>query len=271
MEIKLLDMHASIVIDKEANKKMELIVDMCPTEVGWLGLVKREGPLKFRVLDIFLVKQEVNSATTELDPGAVNALDRELWANGIRTMENQRDIGLYMWGHSHVNMTTGPSGQDVTQFKELYDAGPPFYIRLITNKKKDVNIALFVNMEPFGRVIFSDVSWKVECENEDALRASLKVELDEKVKPLTYKGGYESGKKSGKDVRLPAGGVGNGYYPDIPGMWDHYDALYPSTHNYNREPLSGHAPASKRAAPKAPGRVGEVSRTRIIRTNGPSR
>jgi hypothetical protein len=280
MEIKLLDMHASIIIEKEANRKMELIVDLCSTEVGWLGLVKREGPLRFRVIDVFLVDQEVNSATTELSPSSVNALDRSLWAAGIRTMENQKDIGLFLWGHSHVNMTTGPSGQDVNQFKDLYDAGPSFYIRLITNKKREINVALFVNMDPFGRVIFSDVSWKVEDAAEDGLSDALKKELEEKVKPLVYKGVHTGVSYGKKDYGIPERGAGNqsprvgagGVNPSdaeyIYGMWDDYDRAYPGVHNYNREPL-GPTPKAAAVDVRPPSNIGEISRTRIIRTNGP--
>lgn len=189
MEIKFLDAKAKIIVDKIAQRKMELVVDLCPTEVGWLCLVKREGPLQFRVMDLYLVDQGVHASTTELDPDAVARLNRQMWTDNIITMENQHEVGLYLWGHSHVNMGTFASGQDDTQFKTLYGAEPPFYIRVITNKKGEISTDVFVKDSVLGKIILSKVDWVIDSAENDGLRAELKKELADKVKPLhTYTG-----------------------------------------------------------------------------------
>lgn len=189
MEIKFLDAKAKIIVDKLAQRKMELVVDLCHTEVGWLCLVKREGPLQFRVMDLFLVDQGVHATTTELDPDAVARLNRQMWTDKIITMENQHEVGLYLWGHSHVNMGVFASGQDDTQFKTLYGAEPPFYIRVIANKKGEISTDVFVKDSVLGKIILSKVDWVVDAAENDELRAVLKKELAEKVRPLhTYTG-----------------------------------------------------------------------------------
>ena len=98
-----------------AQMKMDMYVEIAQKEVGWYGLVERTGESTFYIHDVYMIEQEVNAATTEIDPMGLAKLKTTLWKSGIINAENQSKIGLYLWGHSHVNMGTGPSGQDNSQ------------------------------------------------------------------------------------------------------------------------------------------------------------
>lgn len=86
------------------------------------------------VTDVFLVDQEVHATTTELSPTAIidfyNKLDDKGRAEFLSKCK--------LWGHSHVNMSPSPSGQDDAQGLELSKDVDDFYIRLITNKKENI-------------------------------------------------------------------------------------------------------------------------------------
>ena len=125
---------------KQAYDKMRLYVELCEDEIGWLGYVEKlQNDQGYMVTDVFLLDQEVHSTTTELSPTAIidfyNALDeagREKFLNSCN-----------LWGHSHVNMSPSPSGQDDAQGLELSKDVEDYYIRLITNKKGEYNITFY--------------------------------------------------------------------------------------------------------------------------------
>ena len=58
--------------------------------------------------------------------------------NGIEIWNNMK-----VWGHSHVNMTTSPSGQDDKQIEVFAENADDFFIRIIANKKGDFRIDLY--------------------------------------------------------------------------------------------------------------------------------
>lgn len=172
--VKLIDEGKyNVFILPEARTKMELYCELCDKEIGWLGFVKRYN-VGFVITDFVLLKQEVHSATTEIDPTAL----LDFWAQ--TPLEQQGDIKI--WGHSHVNMSPSPSGQDDSQMDYFKD-GNPWFIRLITNKKGDMNITIYDYEKGFE--IHSDelITYNPKI-NE--LRTNIKKEIEEKVKEKTY-------------------------------------------------------------------------------------
>ena len=123
----------------KAMHKMRYYIDHTDMEIGWLGYVTKLDKDTYLIEDVFLLKQKVHSATTEIDPDALASLATNLIKQG------NEGIALYnkirMWGHSHVNMGTSPSGQDDNQMDEF--ATSDFYIRLIGNKSGDWNVCLY--------------------------------------------------------------------------------------------------------------------------------
>lgn len=175
-----------IVIDHKLNRKMELIIDLIDTEVGWYGLVEWQKPDIFKVKDIYLLKQEVTGTFTEIDAMDLCNLEDELEKRGLLKEETLDTTGLYLWGHSHVNMDPSPSGTDTDTMKKICDRSkPPFFIRLIQNKKGNRTVTLYVedkNSLVQNYALIYDVPW-IETEDlgEDAVREELRKEINDKV------------------------------------------------------------------------------------------
>lgn len=175
-----------VVIDHKLNRKMELIIDLIDTEVGWYGMVEWQKPDIFKVKDIYLLKQEVTGIFTEIDAMALCDLEDELEKKGLLKDENLDTTGLYLWGHSHVNMSPTPSGTDTDTMKKICERSkPPFFIRLIQNKKGDRTVTLYVednNSIVQNYALIYDVPW-VETEDlgEEDVREALEIEIKDKV------------------------------------------------------------------------------------------
>lgn len=108
--------------------KLWTIIDLCPKEVGWFGLVDTLDSGDYLISDIFVPEQTVTAAETDIPAEAMGALAIELESKGIDSSK------LRYWGHSHVNMSVGPSGTDEDQVAE-YIEHVDFFIRGIHNKK----------------------------------------------------------------------------------------------------------------------------------------
>lgn len=239
MEVGL-KIQPKIVVNEKVNRKMETIIDMVDSEVGWMGLVEQESPGVFRLLDVYILKQEVNGGTTEIDSQDLARLSDELYDNGTITEDNQDKRGLYFWGHSHDTMSPSPSGQDNTQFKYLYDiCKPPFFIRLIQNKRRERTVALYI-ADPGSIIqdymIIRGVDWEIDSKEITEMRESLEKVIKDKVKTKEYKtttvythsspynySNYNYG--SYKDYKYPKSSVEECYYEDdyYGGGTDPYD------------------------------------------------
>ena len=175
-----------IVIDHKLNRKMELIIDLIDTEVGWYGLVEWQKPDIFKVKDIYLLKQEVTGTFTEIDAMALCDLEDELEKKGLLKEDYLDTTGLYLWGHSHVNMSPTPSGTDTDTMQKICERSkPPFFIRLIQNKSGDRTVTLYVedkNSLVQDYALIYNVPW-VETEDlgEEDVRDELKAEIKAKV------------------------------------------------------------------------------------------
>lgn len=173
--IKLINENAyNVFILPQARTKMELYCALCEKEIGWLGFVKRYEDNSFLIEDVVLLKQEVHATTTEIDPTAL----LDFW--GQTPVEKQPDIKL--WGHSHVNMAPNPSGQDDNQMSYFRD-GNPWFIRLITNKKGDINITIYDYAN--GYEIHSEELYTYDP-NRLELKKAIMEEMKEKVTEKTY-------------------------------------------------------------------------------------
>lgn len=164
-----------VYITPLARKKMEIYCDLCDKEVGWMGFVeKSEQEHIFLISDFVLLRQEVHAATTEIDPKAL----LELWDG----LDENKQGKMKIWGHSHVNMSPTPSGQDDDQMK-YFEEGNDWFIRLITNKKGDMNITIYDYKN--GIEIHTDELYTYD-EEVSALRKQIQEEIKDKVKEKTY-------------------------------------------------------------------------------------
>ena len=140
MNVKLMEKFApKISININAMNKMKEYVRQSDLEIGWLGTSRRVGNV-FYIDDVFLFRQEVHATTTEITTEGLNefAMDLLYEENGVEIWNNMK-----LWGHSHVNMTTSPSGQDDKQIEVFAENAEDFFIRIIANKSGDFRIDLY--------------------------------------------------------------------------------------------------------------------------------
>lgn len=200
-----------VYINASALTKMKLYVDGCSDEIGWLGTAYRSGSV-VTIEEVYLFDQEVHSTTTEITPEGLSAFGEAILSDptvdGMEIWNN-----LKMWGHSHVNMSVFPSGQDDSQMNFFAQSGHDWFIRLIANKKGELRVDLY---DYNAGVTYSDMAWDVAAsadENEilhqiDALYAQLdalnelrmaahKVDIDEEIKHKVKKKVYTYVKTTG--------------------------------------------------------------------------
>lgn len=163
----------NVYILPEARLKMEEYCKLCEKEIGWLGFVKHFDGIGYLITDVVLLKQEVNGTTTEIDPEGL----LDFWEQ--TPIDKQQDIKI--WGHSHVNMSPSPSGQDDSQMDYFKD-GNPWFIRLITNKKGDMNITIYNYTNGFEVHLDELITYYPKHkELEETVAAEIKEKVKEKV------------------------------------------------------------------------------------------
>lgn len=142
-----------LLISAKSFNKMQAVVAACNVEIGWYGFIQELQNNVFYLTDIFVPSQQlVSGATCTIkEEGDNAAID---WEDEMR--KEYGDGFIRLWGHSHVDMGVNPSGQDITQFREL-KKNLPYYFRLIMNKKG----VLGITFSAFGYEIEIS-SWEVE-------------------------------------------------------------------------------------------------------------
>ena len=174
-----------------AWREMNYIIDYCPVEIGWLGLVEQPNKNDLLITDIFVPEQEVTGATTEIDEQAHAKLVLDLDSQG-------RDVNkLLYWGHSHVNMGVSPSRTDEEQLAHYIEQleTSDFFIRGIHNKKGDAKVDVF---DVKNNLLFQKVSiglWAAELSEtrKEELRKTVDTNASRpaarvNVYPTGYKG-----------------------------------------------------------------------------------
>jgi len=168
MKVKTMDVTRitwpKIVLDERAFEWIRAIVELHDTEVGFFACVDKNAD-NFFIRNVEYPKQYlVNGGTCEMDREG-----QALLMVKLINEDREADIGkMKVWGHSHVNMGVGPSKQDddqAFQFAKEHAEGD-FMIRLIVNKKGDMNFALF---DFKNNLIFEDAEYSVSCTNSEPI------------------------------------------------------------------------------------------------------
>lgn len=131
----------SIIFTTEAKNKMWALVDCMEKEIGWHGVVYREGNT-FIVSDILVYPQTVTRATIDADEKGFTK-----WLTEYMMKDDDTFDHIRLHGHSHVNMQCFPSGTD-TKLQEDYTAklsDGDYYIFIIVNKKREFWCAIYDN------------------------------------------------------------------------------------------------------------------------------
>jgi hypothetical protein len=135
-EVEPLTVTPTIIMPADIVLKTNYIVSRVALEVGWMFTCDMDEDFNITITDVFIPKQEVHGATTEIDPEGLGQVCRDLIAKGKGS-----DIGkIRGWSHSHVNMAPSPSGQDHNQFEQLHTAEgvEDFFVMMIHNKAGQV-------------------------------------------------------------------------------------------------------------------------------------
>ena len=183
-EIK--DPDPIIEFTQKAWRKINYVIQTCSQEVGWLGSVEKvkgtTNPYHLRITDIWVPKQEVHATTCEIKTDGRDALLQELFEKA-ETPQKGMELAnsIRYWGHSHVNMGVGASGQDDQEILGLKDC--PWYIRGIHNKKGEINLALYVFSE---NVVYRDLKPVVLDAMPEDEKADLDCQIKNNVKQKSY-------------------------------------------------------------------------------------
>lgn len=118
--------------------KMWALVTTERGEIGWHGIVEKVNKGMYIIKDILMYPQYVTGTTVQTDDvGYGNWLHKELSDDEINN--------LRFHGHSHVNMSTSPSGVDTTWYNEILQGlgNDDFYIFGIFNKREEVFMEIY--------------------------------------------------------------------------------------------------------------------------------
>ena len=188
-EVKLAEVPA-IIFTEQVIKDMEAIVTLCKDEVTWFGVVEREG-MQFLIKEILVPPQENTKAMSDIMEHGMVIMAEEL-LNEEDGMVRFNSLRFYC--HSHVNMGTGPSGQDEAQTKTFGRQCEDYLIRGICNKAGRLELTLFLYTEG---IVIKDVEWTVLKEEDDmTFLQQWQNFLEERVTPPPRQVGFHHGRHS---------------------------------------------------------------------------
>lgn len=124
----------TIYYTAEAYAKIVQLVFSHTQEIGWNMVVKKYKN-GYRVEDILVYPQKASAAYIEVDTARYG-----MWRGDPDKVSDEADANLFGQGHSHVNMSTSPSGTDLDQQRqEVQLKGCGFYLFQIWNKRLEIN------------------------------------------------------------------------------------------------------------------------------------
>lgn len=170
-----------VIIPEPVYKKIMYWVNKADFEVSGMGTVTVSEPGIFVIEDVFLLKQEGTSTTTDIDANAMGKAMYEVHSRGLKG-------SLNFWWHSHVNMSTFWSGTDTDTIKQLGANG--YLVASVFNKKEEVRSAFCTKAEiPYlgPRVeLIDDITTEILVNVDTELEAQWCKEFDENVTRKTY-------------------------------------------------------------------------------------
>ena len=136
-----IDRKATLYYSDKAWIKQQSLVDHFDKEVAWHGIAKRcdpeDGGDAYVITDILVYPQEVTGATV--------TTDQEKYQTWLMSHDDEVFNNIRMQGHSHVNMSTSPSGVDESLYERILDQldDDMFYIFVIWNKRGEKTIKIY--------------------------------------------------------------------------------------------------------------------------------
>lgn len=116
--------------------KMNALISGFDSEVAWHGFSRKDGNNYF-IDDIVVYPQNVSSATV--------TTDQEEYEKWLAELNDDEFNSLRFQGHSHVNMSTSPSGVDTSLYDRILSqlTDEDFYIFAIWNKKGEHTVYIY--------------------------------------------------------------------------------------------------------------------------------
>jgi len=181
---------ATVFFTPLAWTKMLALIHDFSTEVAWHGVAERRGNLdanEYLVSDILVYPQEVS--------GANATTDQEAYQDWLMMQPDEVFNNIRFQGHSHVNMSTGPSGVDLTHQGKILDQleDDMFYIFMIWNKSLKFDCKIY---DMLKNTLFETKDVSVQIESEGFDMAEFLKSANAMVKPKVYQptyGAYRSG------------------------------------------------------------------------------
>lgn len=132
--------NAVVYYTRSAWAKQQALISGYDKEVAWHGVAKRgSDPEKdeYLISDIMVYPQEVTGATVTTDQVAY-----QTW---LMDHEDEVFNNIRYQGHSHVNMSTSPSGVDDSLYERILDQleDDMFYIFMVWNKRGEKTIRIY--------------------------------------------------------------------------------------------------------------------------------
>ena len=166
----------------DAYLKMITLVDSTTDEIGWHGVVERDGH-RFKVTDILVYPQVVTGSNIRTDQDAYNT-----W---LMSQPDEIFNNIRYQGHSHVNFGVTPSdfgpGSDVHLYENILQTlrKTDYYIFMIINKRREVFVMIY---DMAQNVVFEkdDITIYVMLSNGQSLGNWHHTETEKHVSKQTY-------------------------------------------------------------------------------------
>lgn len=182
----------TVYITPNAYIKMRMLVDKSDKEVGWYGIVNKMPGLNnvYIIEDIVVYPQKVTGATVEQDDDKMFEFEMSLTTEQVNHKR--------FHGHSHVNMSTSPSGVDENFYQELLSQVTDYFIITITNKRNEYTTRFY---DVANNIMYEDVPIQL-IQDDGTLYLDWydsnkdKIQEPEPVIHNYYSSGYSSGYSS---------------------------------------------------------------------------
>jgi hypothetical protein len=175
----------NVVIPQHIHEQVMFWVNKSTKEVSWFGTVDFDKDIQqFKVKKVYLLKQEVSGATTDICEDALAQLMYQVH-------KEDPMAELRWWGHSHVNMSVFWSGEDKNTIRQLGYNG--WILASVFNKKREVRSAFCTKVDILGNdheVFVDDIATDIEWSTNETLEQAWSKEYEEKVQEKSY--GYVS-------------------------------------------------------------------------------
>lgn len=175
-----IDRKATLYFTETAWIKMQTLIREFDKEVAWHGVAKRGEDLskdEYIIRDILVYPQEVTGATVNTD--------QSKYQSWLYSFDDEVFNNIRMQGHSHVNMSTSPSGVDLTHQSAILEGldDDMFYIFLIWNKRNEKSIKIY---DLKKNVLFETSDVKVKIMDDGTGIAKFIKEAKDMVEEKTY-------------------------------------------------------------------------------------